>query len=257
MNLPAVTTASSSESRCACERGFTLVALIIALSIMSVMLALAVPLWDSVVRREHEEELIYRGEAIAAAIDCYSTKFPGVPLKDIKTLVEQKCLRREYKDPFNIEGEWRKLYTTLPPGAAALGSALQRPDLVFVEDIDPEQTPNARLVGVAGSEDQESFRIYQNATNYREWRFLARSYSQLATQVPGHGVPTGFAPPGDVPGGGQPGTQPPQQPPQGGSPFGTPNPGGAPNPGGTPPVGGTPFPFGNPQPADPNKPPAP
>lgn len=229
-------TASSQE-------GFTLIALMVTIAVMSVMLSMAVPMWDSVVRREQEEELIFRGEAIAKAIDCYATKFQGVPLHDLDVLVEQKCLRKAYKDPFDLEKGWRLLYTTLPPGAAALAGALQRSDLVFVEDIDPQQTPNARLIGVASRKDQDSFRIYNNNSNYHEWIFVAKSYTQLVSASTPPPVPTGFPPPpspsptpqppptGQPPFGGSPGNQPPQP-----NPFGGGRPGAAPGP--TQPPGG-------------------
>ena len=44
------------------QRGFTLAGALALIAVMSILLALAVPLWSRVKLRDNEEELIFRGK---------------------------------------------------------------------------------------------------------------------------------------------------------------------------------------------------
>ena len=46
-------------------------ALLVALAVMAVVLSVAMPTWSHMIRREKEEELIFRGTQYARAINQY------------------------------------------------------------------------------------------------------------------------------------------------------------------------------------------
>lgn len=74
-------------------------ALLVAISIMMVLLSMAMPAWNHQARREREEELLFRLKQYAHAIALYQRRVPGASPPSIDILVEQRYLRRKYKDP--------------------------------------------------------------------------------------------------------------------------------------------------------------
>ena len=85
------------------EAGYAMAALIVGMAIMAVMMTVAMPVWKQTVQREKEEELVWRGEQ-------YCPRDWPVPAQvcqrlpaDIDLLVEQKFLRKKYKDPITNE----------------------------------------------------------------------------------------------------------------------------------------------------------
>ena len=95
--------------RQAFEQGYTLAGVLVLIAILSIFMAMAVPIWDRVKQRENEEELIFRGREYVEAIGRYHQKFNSYP-PDVKTLYDQKFLRRIYKDPMTKSGEWKLLH---------------------------------------------------------------------------------------------------------------------------------------------------
>src|ERR1700740_3339678 len=74
-------------------------ALLVALTVMSVMAAVAMPVWRQASQREKEEELIFRGKQYARAIGLFQRKYANTAPPTIDVLVEQRFLRKKYKDP--------------------------------------------------------------------------------------------------------------------------------------------------------------
>jgi len=54
------------------HNGFTLASLIVIISIMMILWAIALPVWEKLNQREKELELIWRGKQYAKAIERYS-----------------------------------------------------------------------------------------------------------------------------------------------------------------------------------------
>lgn len=92
--------ASSSSTGSA---GFAMAALLVAIGVLSVVMLVALPTWRQQAQREKEAELIFRGEQYARAIALYQRKVAGAFPPNLDVLVEQKFLRKKYKDP--ITGE--------------------------------------------------------------------------------------------------------------------------------------------------------
>ena len=86
------------------EGGSTLAALVVALAVMSILMTVATTQWTFIVRREKEKELIFRGTAIARAIQEYQTKQGGNPTTlEQMTKTKPPCLRQILVDPMTAQ----------------------------------------------------------------------------------------------------------------------------------------------------------
>jgi hypothetical protein len=222
--------------------------------------------------REKEEELIFRGKQYARAIGLFQRKYANTPPPTIDVLVEQRFLRKKYKDPITGD-DFQPIYANQaaiqPPGG---GPTAARPGQSATLSTPTQQTVQSGfgstgvgaqggVIGVTSKSKDESIKIYNGRSRYNEWAFVyiqtAQRPGQPGVQQPG--IPGGMRPgqqqgqpgpfgmqPGNVPGGRGPGTQPPpgfgqpSRPPinQPNSPFGSPfgnpnqNPNGQRRPGG-------------------------
>src|SRR4029077_5423749 len=110
------------------ERGYAMAALLIALSIMAIMFTVVMPVWKQASRREKETELIFRGTQYAHAIGMFQRKFANAYPPNIDALVEQRFLRKKFKDPitnddFALIGVGQGAAGAGPPGAGQRGGA--------------------------------------------------------------------------------------------------------------------------------------
>ena len=74
-------------------------ALLVGLSIMAVLMSAALPVWSHQMKREREEELIWRGQQYARAVGLFQRKYANTFPPTLDVLVEQRFLRKKYKDP--------------------------------------------------------------------------------------------------------------------------------------------------------------
>lgn len=104
------------------ERGYAMAALLVSIAVMSVLMSAILPAWRQQAQREKEAELAFRGEQYARAIYLYQAKFRTAP-PSVDVLVEQRFLRRKYKDPMTKDGEFLLLYAgaNLQPGMPQTG----------------------------------------------------------------------------------------------------------------------------------------
>jgi type II secretory pathway pseudopilin PulG len=100
------------------ERGYNLIILMVMVTVMNVVLALALPNWVQFVEREKEEEAIFRGLQYAEGIRVFQQRH-GRPPARLEELVEVKprAMRQLYPNPLNDGGAWG-LLVAAPPGAA-------------------------------------------------------------------------------------------------------------------------------------------
>jgi type II secretory pathway pseudopilin PulG len=89
-------------------------ALLIAMSIMAVMMTVAMPVWKHQIQREREEELVFRGMQYVHAIALFQRKYANAFPPNVDVLVEQRFLRKKYKDPITNDD-----FTLLPAGAGS------------------------------------------------------------------------------------------------------------------------------------------
>src|SRR5688572_7865401 len=100
------------------DGGFAMAALLVALSVMSVMATVAMPVWKQMAQREKEEEFIFRGRQYARAVELFQRKMPGALPPNVDILIDQKFLRKKYKDPITNDD-----FVLLSPSQAAIGTA--------------------------------------------------------------------------------------------------------------------------------------
>jgi type II secretory pathway pseudopilin PulG len=89
------------------EDGYNFVILIMIITVMNIFIAAMLPLWSTAIRREKEEELIFRGWQYAEAIRVFHIRYQRYPNK-LEELVEMKprCIRQLWKDPMTDDGKW-------------------------------------------------------------------------------------------------------------------------------------------------------
>ena len=92
---------------------------------MAVVLSVAMPTWSHMIRRDKEEELVFRGTQYARAINQYQRKFANASPATLDVLIEQHLLRKKFRDPLspNKDGEFQMLYLNTQ-GAASRGRGI-------------------------------------------------------------------------------------------------------------------------------------
>ncbi len=171
--------------------GYVLIILMMAIFVMTLGLLIAVPVWQTELQREKEEELIFRGKQYAEAVRIYVQKNPGRYPESLKELLEKKCLRRLYRDPFGPDGQWNVVLAS--SGARGLsspqqGDALSRaasgttggiPTATAVAQevlVAPERAlaaiKNPRILGVVSSSTAKSIKIYNDQESHDKWLFF-------------------------------------------------------------------------------------
>lgn len=176
-------------------------ALLVGLSIMAVMMTVAMPVWKQMAQRERETELVFRGLQYARAVGLYGRKYANANPPSLDVLVQQRFLRRKYKDPITND-DFLLLYAgqtgTIAPGGISpapgqqSGRAGAGGGSPTTQTGQPPGTSSITfapggatggIVGVASKSKAGSIRIYNGRTHYNEWVF---TYTQ-ATQTPGAG----------------------------------------------------------------------
>jgi type II secretory pathway pseudopilin PulG len=213
------------------ERGYAMAALLVALAVMGVLASAAMPSWKQMAQREKEAELIFRGQQYARAIGLFQRRAgPGVNPPSIDVLVQQKFLRKKYKDPITGD-DFELISPTTPmsiptaptpggqtgaaaratfpgiaapgrstsPGPATTRGGLSQPMSSAGRSTQPGGAPvgfggtvAGGIVGVQSKSKAESIRIYNGRTHYNEWQFV---YIPQTGQ-PGRGGQPGVPQPG-------------------------------------------------------------
>lgn len=221
------------------ERGYAMAALLVGMSVMAVLMSALLPVWTHLATREKEEELIFRGNQYARAIGLFQRKFANTAPPSIDVLIDQRFLRKKYKDPITKD-DFQPLYANSQlalPGAG--GQVAQRPgqgatqnNPVQAVGTNPQAggfTPQGGLIGVTSKSKETSIKNYNGRSRYNEWAFVyiqtaqrPGQQGQQGIQVPGQtgapgqpfGMPNrpGAGTPNRPPFVGSPGQQPGQQP---------------------------------------------
>src|SRR5687767_12468271 len=98
MLAPAIA-ARSRRSRGTAQDGYAMAALLVAMSVMAVFMTVALPVWNTQAQREKEAELVFRGEQYARAVMLYQRKFANSLPPSLDVLLNDRYLRKKYKDP--------------------------------------------------------------------------------------------------------------------------------------------------------------
>ena len=99
------------------QRGYAMAVLLVAMSIMAIMLTVIMPVWKQASQREREEELVFRGKQYVHAIGLFQRKYANAYPPTFDVLVQQRFLRKKFKDPITNDD-----FVAIPVGQAAPGS---------------------------------------------------------------------------------------------------------------------------------------
>ena len=189
------------------------------------MMTVAMPVWKQTAQREKEEELLFRGKQYVHAIALFQKKTANAFPPSLDLLVEQRFLRKKYKDP--ITNDDFQVLTAAPGATGGANNQGQRGGQPGPAGSRGQTAPGALtgqgqratapigtspigaaasaavggITGVTSKSKDKSIRIYNGRTHYNEWAFV---YTAPA-QAPGAGGAPGTAAPGQRGQPGQPG----------------------------------------------------
>jgi len=133
------------------QAGYNLVMLMVLLTVLSIAVAISLPAWSGVIRREKEEELIFRGLQYAEAIRVFNQRFQRLPIRLEELIeVEPRSIRRLWKDPMTENGKW-----VLIPAQGPTGVQNQTPP--DGQPPEGEKSPDENGPEGDGEEDEGSF----------------------------------------------------------------------------------------------------
>lgn len=145
------------------ERGFTYLALLLAVAVIGIGLAAAGQSWSTAAQREKEAELLFIGGEFRRAIRSYYFASPGAPryprrleelLKDDRFLFTRRHLRRMYRDPMTGSRDWALIEA---PGGGVMG-------------VHSRSQENA----LKTANFAEANRDLEGKARYAEWKFFFR-----------------------------------------------------------------------------------
>jgi type II secretory pathway pseudopilin PulG len=149
------------------ERGVSLVALMVGITFMLIAMAIMMPTWSYVIQNEREEELLFRGEQIARAIEGYQAKNGNALPVSLDVLVKGRFLRRAYRDPMMPDGKWRFMHPGEPP------IALEDLQATRGRQPAPAMTTIGPITGVSSRNPAKSLRMLNGGRRYSQWFFIA------------------------------------------------------------------------------------
>ena len=187
--------------------GFTLVGVVIAIAVLTILIAAVGPSISAMMQRDREAELIFRGRQYARAIVLFQRRFGRLPTS-LKELAQSKprTLRHLWKEPMCGCDDWHVIIAgspdAVPPGSTppgvggrvtTPGAGNQPPSTytgLFSRTPPPAAaaTPNdgfpslfgtpstttvGPIIGVRSNVHKRGFRKWRDLEYYDEWRFIA------------------------------------------------------------------------------------
>jgi type II secretory pathway pseudopilin PulG len=171
------------------QSGYTLVALVIAMLILTIVVAAVGPALGVIGKREREQELLFRGKQYARAIGLFQRRYGRYP-NTLKELYENnpRTIRKLWKDPMCNCDDWYLLILNTPDanpqfgggtgaGGAPAGPFGPRPTPVPTPTPAPASafgTPQSAgpIVGVRSKVHKEGLTQWRGQTYYDQWRFI-------------------------------------------------------------------------------------
>jgi type II secretory pathway pseudopilin PulG len=201
------------------QRGYNMVMLMVAITVLNIMVALALPMWSQEIQRDREEELISRGWQYVEAIRVFQNRFQRMPVR-LEELMEVKprSIRKLWKDPmtdgkmqpiFQNEGQpliaqpglqpqpgqpdpnnpqGQKPNDPNDPNAPPPEDPTLQPDA----NGDKPQVAGGPIVGVRSRSNKKSILVFYGKERYDQWRFTLDLMLQVRPapgQNPAPGAP--------------------------------------------------------------------
>ncbi len=187
------------------EAGYNLVVLMVAITVLNILIAAALPLWSRIIQHDKEEELIFRGMQYAEAIRVFHNRFQRAPVR-LEELLEAKprCIRQLWKDPMTKDGKWKVLYENVQqPGAPLVrqgpkdgreeggdnGEETENPqdENAFLTTKQKDELTIGPIEGVASRSNKKSAAIWSDQERYDQWQFRWTLLVQGAAPPPAGG----------------------------------------------------------------------
>jgi type II secretory pathway pseudopilin PulG len=175
------------------EAGYNMVILVIAVTVLNILLAIALPKWSYLIQRDKEEELRSRGLQYAEAIRVFQMRFGRLPVRLEELIkVKPRSIRHLYPDPMTDKGEWGIIFqqTGAPrpnpndpnaprnPGPAQ-GDTPQGTTFSLPSQVGGPATGGGTqvtigpIVGVHSLSKETSLSSFFGSTTYDRWLFTA------------------------------------------------------------------------------------
>ena len=149
-------------------KGYMLIMLMMIVFVLSIGLLVAVPVWQTQIQRENEEELIFRGRQFVEAVRVFTRKNPGRFPSSFEELEENGFLRRVYPDPMTESGAWDVILqaeSISMPGSGSGQTILIAPEAAL------DSLSNPRILGVVSTSTKKAFRVLNETETYDAWLF--------------------------------------------------------------------------------------
>ncbi|HEX7184973.1 MAG TPA: type II secretion system protein [Thermoanaerobaculia bacterium] len=194
------------------QAGYNLVMLMVIITVVNVLLAASLPMWSHVIRRDKEEELIFRGLQYAEAIRLFQLRFQRNPVR-LEELMEVKprSIRRLWKDPMTENGKWAVIFEGMgqnltpqpqdPDGRSGPGAKEPREEEPGEEEEDDDsgfggptkgdEVAVGPIKGVHSRSDETSILIFNGKERYDEWHFTNNLLVQAVQPTGGPGRDAG------------------------------------------------------------------
>ncbi|MEM7483132.1 MAG: hypothetical protein AAF481_18355 [Acidobacteriota bacterium] len=162
------------------EAGYNMALLVIAITVINIMLAAAMPMWSYRIKKDKEEELRSRGLQYAEAIRIFRGRYGRQPTT-LKELIEIKprSIRQLWDDPMTENGEWGLIFAQRVGGGGNRNP--QQPPQQGTVAVDPTTSPDGRkrtvtvgpILGVYSLSDEDALSSFFGKATYKEWQFTA------------------------------------------------------------------------------------
>jgi type II secretory pathway pseudopilin PulG len=186
--------------------GYTLVGVVIAIAILTIMVAAVGPSIAAIMQRDKETELIFRGRQYARGIVAFQKRFGRLPtsLKELSAS-QPHALRRLWKEPMCNCDDWQLIIAGSPEAAPGQGPGVgtglgttpppgnQPPSTytgLFFRTPPPsggsQPTPGGfpslfgapaetvgPIIGVRSKVHKRGYQKWRDLEYYDEWRFIA------------------------------------------------------------------------------------
>lgn len=166
------------------QRGFTLLMVLIMIVVMGLSLGVAGSTWKSIMQREREKELLFRGDQYRRAIESYYNRSHGrgksypTSLQDLvedsRTTETTRHIRKLYKDPMTGED-----FVPVRQAGTISGTV-------------QASVKTGAIMGVRSSSDLEPFKKddfdeeyddFVGAEKYSDWEFVYRPEKKAAPKA--------------------------------------------------------------------------
>jgi type II secretory pathway pseudopilin PulG len=195
---------SHDSKRADPQNGFTLVAVVIGIAILTILIAAVAPSIGVVMKRDREAELIFRGRQYARAVGLFQRRYGRYP-NQLKELYENRprTIRHLWKDPM-CNCDFQPLIQGMPCGPIGVGQPPGAPPGA-PQFAGPSPTPTPAktafgsptgqqvvgpIVGVRSSVHKEGLQEWRGQKFYDQWCFIVGDADRdTVGNQPGQGLP--------------------------------------------------------------------